>query len=73
MKSEWARDLGLASVEQEESQDLCFLPQGDYREFLQRYASKPIQPGDIVDQDGKVLGQHQVLHFIRSGKERASE
>ncbi len=65
-----ARDLGLASVEQEESQDLCFLPQGDYREFLQRYASKPIQPGDIVDQDGKVLGQHQGLAFYTIGQRK---
>lgn len=65
-----AHKLGLASVEQEESQDLCFLPQGDYRDFLQRYAPEPIQPGDIVDQDGKVLGQHQGLAFYTVGQRK---
>ena len=65
-----ARDLGLTSVDQSESQDLCFISHGDYRDFLERYAPEPIQPGDIVDVDGKVLGQHQGLPFYTIGQRK---
>ena len=65
-----ARDLGLNAVDQSESQDLCFISHGDYRDFLERFAPEPIQPGDIVDVNRKVLGQHQGLPFYTIGQRK---
>lgn len=65
-----ARDLGLTSVNEGESQDLCFISHGDYRDFLERYSPEPIQSGDIVDADGKVLGHHQGLPFYTIGQRK---
>ncbi|MCK6627932.1 MAG: tRNA 2-thiouridine(34) synthase MnmA [Anaerolineae bacterium] len=53
-----------------DSQDLCFLGQGDYRAFLQRRAPQVVQPGPIVTSDGKVLGQHQGLAFYTIGQRK---
>jgi tRNA-specific 2-thiouridylase len=56
---EVAGELDLPTVSRGESQDICFIPDNDYRSFIARYIS--FQPGDIVDIKGKVLGQHQGL------------
>lgn len=53
-----------------DSQDLCFLGQGDYRAFLQRRAPEVVQPGPIVTTAGKVLGQHQGLAFYTIGQRK---
>jgi tRNA-specific 2-thiouridylase len=53
-----------------DSQDLCFLGQGDYRAFLQRRAPEVVQPGPIVTNSGKVLGQHQGLAFYTIGQRK---
>jgi len=54
-----AGEMGLPTVSRGESQDICFIPDNDYRSFIARYIS--FQPGEIVDIKGKVLGQHQGL------------
>jgi len=56
---EMAGEMGLPTVSRGESQDICFIPDNDYRSFIARYIS--FQPGEIVDIKGKVLGQHQGL------------
>jgi tRNA-specific 2-thiouridylase len=53
-----------------DSQDLCFLGQGDYRAFLQRRAPEVVQPGPIINTSGKVLGQHQGLAFYTIGQRK---
>ncbi len=56
-----ARELGLVTAEKPESQEICFVPTGHYRDFLERrlpVAHASLQPGDIVDRQGRVLGQH---------------
>jgi tRNA-specific 2-thiouridylase len=53
-----------------DSQDLCFLGQGDYRAFLQRRAPQVVQPGPILDTRGQVLGQHQGLAFYTIGQRK---
>jgi tRNA-specific 2-thiouridylase len=56
-----ARALGLVTAEKPESQEICFVPTGHYRDFLERslpVAHPALQPGPIVDRDGTVLGQH---------------
>jgi tRNA-uridine 2-sulfurtransferase len=65
-----ARDLGLAVAERAESQDLCFLGGVDYRLFLQAHTPEVVQPGEMVDRNGAVLGQHQGLAFYTIGQRK---
>ncbi len=60
-----ARSLGLPADEIAESQEICFVG-GDYRDFLKEQRPQALQPGQIVDTDGNVLGQHGgvALHTI---------
>lgn len=54
-----AREQKLVTAKRPESQDVCFIPDGDYRSFLALYL--PLTPGDIVDTAGRVLGRHRGL------------
>ena len=52
------------TVDKPDSQDICFVPDGDYAGLVKRLRPETAAPGDIVDLDGQVLGQHQgVVHF----------
>jgi tRNA-specific 2-thiouridylase len=53
-----ARRLGLATAETPESQEICFIPDDDYRGFLRRRAPEVFRPGLIVDATGRELGRH---------------
>lgn len=73
MKSEVrakAQALGLPAADRAESQDLCFLGQGDYRDFIGRVSPGAIEPGEIVDVNGEVLGQHSGLPFYTIGQRK---
>ena len=65
-----ARRFGLPTAERPESQDLCFLTRGDYRDFLARQAPGMAQPGPILDARGGVLGQHAGLPFYTIGQRK---
>ncbi len=65
-----ARRRGLPVAEQPESQDLCFLADGDYRRFLARQSPHLFQPGDIRDTSGRVLGQHLGLPAYTIGQRK---
>jgi tRNA-uridine 2-sulfurtransferase len=68
---ELAQKFSLSVAEKVESQDLCFLANGDYRDFLTRHAPEgSIRPGEIRDTAGKVLGQHQGLPFYTIGQRK---
>lgn len=68
---ELAQKFNLAVAEKAESQDLCFLADGDYRDFLRQYApAGSIRPGEIRDTSGKVLGLHQGLPFYTIGQRK---
>ena len=71
---EQVRDLAvkydLPVFNKPDSQDLCFLGQGSYRDFLQRNAPDILQAGEIVDTTGQVLGQHQGLPAYTIGQRR---
>ena len=54
-----AVELGLPSGSRRDSQDVCFIPDNDYRSFIAQHIS--LQPGDIVDTRGKILGKHSGL------------
>ncbi len=53
-----------------ESQEICFVPNDDYKTFLKKRISGDIQPGDIVDVDGNVLGMHKGFPFYTIGQRR---
>ena len=64
-----AHEFGLASVaDKAESQDLCFIPDGDTSGFLRKHLSD--QPGTIVESDGTPLGEHQGLAHYTVGQRK---
>ncbi len=63
-----ALDAGLITADKPESQDICFIPLGDYREFLRQRASGV--PGEIVELDGAVVGTHQGIEYFTVGQRR---
>ncbi|MCS7061405.1 MAG: tRNA 2-thiouridine(34) synthase MnmA [Anaerolineae bacterium] len=65
-----ARRFGLPVAERAESQDLCFLTQGDYRSFLVRQAPDVAVPGPILNTRGEVIGRHEGLPFYTVGQRR---
>jgi tRNA-specific 2-thiouridylase len=65
-----ARQAKLPVAERQESQDLCFLGDDDYRAFLQRNVISPLEPGPIMNLQGQVLGQHQGLPFYTIGQRK---
>ena len=54
-----AEAQGFCNAEKPDSQDICFVPDGDYAAFLERYAGKSYPPGDVLDLSGQVIGQHR--------------
>jgi len=72
-----ARQHGLTGVaEKKESQEICFVPDGDYAGFIDRYlesedATERLPgPGEIVDTSGRVVGQHEGIHRYTVGQRR---
>ena len=53
-----AEEQGFCNARKRDSQDICFVPDGDYTGFLERYTGRKSQDGDILDQVGHVLGRH---------------
>ena len=59
-----AERFGLAVAKKPESQDICFVPDGDYVRLLEKLRPAGWEPGNIVDLDGKLLGDHNgIVHF----------
>ncbi len=67
---EIARKHGLANANKPDSEDICFIPDGDYKKFLEKHASIKPKIGNIVNEEGKVLGQHQGLYRYTIGQRR---
>jgi tRNA-specific 2-thiouridylase len=65
-----ARRLGLATAEKPESQEICFVPDDDYRGFLRRRDPSLFQPGPIVDPEGRRLGTHSGIAAYTVGQKR---
>jgi tRNA-specific 2-thiouridylase len=59
-----AAEFGLEVAAKPDSQDICFVPDGDYAALVKRLRPETEAPGEIVDLDGRVLGRHRgVVHF----------
>lgn len=67
---EKAGELGLGVADKPDSQEICFVPNDDYRAFLQAEAPKSHHPGDIVDLLGNRLGRHMGLAFYTIGQRK---
>ena len=53
-----AEEQGFITARKRDSQDICFIPDGDYKTFMERYTGKVYPAGDYLDLNGKVLGKH---------------
>lgn len=61
---EIAQEQGFINADKPDSQDICFVPDGDYATFIEQYTGQPSEPGDFVDKEGKVLGRHKgQIHY----------
>jgi tRNA-specific 2-thiouridylase len=72
---ELARQHGLALAEKPDSQEICFVPGGDYKKFLDAYLAEkgealPDTAGELVTSDGEVIGEHRGIHNFTVGQRK---
>lgn len=72
---EMARELGIPVADKPDSQEICFVPNGDYAAFIDAYFKEQGIPprqmrGEIVDRDGQVLGEHDGVHHFTVGQRK---
>lgn len=61
---EIAEEMGLTVAKKQDSQDICFVPQGKYSDIISKLKPEAATPGDIVHIDGRVLGRHDgIVHY----------
>lgn len=65
-----ANTLGLSVADKPESQEICFIPDNDYRRFLKERFSQEIRPGPIIDLAGDILGEHTGIMFYTIGQRK---
>jgi len=65
-----AAERELASADRPESQDICFVPGGDYRNLLREERAESLRPGPIVDLAGREIGRHEGLPLYTIGQRR---
>lgn len=65
-----AEKHGFINADKPDSQDICFVPDGDYVSAIKRYTNKEYPAGDFVDSDGKVLGKHKGIIAYTIGQRR---
>jgi len=63
-----ASRLGLSVAEKKDSQEICFLPDGDYHSLIKARQEGRVKPGDLVDGQGNILGQHRGIPFYTIGQ-----
>ena len=65
-----AADLGLPTADRPESQEICFVPDNNYRNFLKTNAPDILRRGELVMTDGTVVGKHEGIAFYTIGQRR---
>ena len=66
-----AKDQGLKVAGKKESQEICFIPDNNYRKFIMRkMETDKINSGNIVNNEGKILGKHNGIHLFTIGQRR---
>jgi tRNA-uridine 2-sulfurtransferase len=67
---ELARRFGLSVADKHDSQDICFVPTGRYTDLIERLKPQAVEPGEIVDLGGRVLGRHDGIVRFTVGQRR---
>ena len=67
-----AHEAGLPSASEPESNDICFITEGDYAQYLKKYAGVKPRPGYIVDAAGRRLGKHNGFYNFTIGQRRGT-
>ncbi|GHV92930.1 tRNA-specific 2-thiouridylase MnmA [Spirochaetia bacterium] len=67
---EIAEEQGFINAKKQDSQDICFVPDGDYGRFMERWTGKRYPEGNIIDLGGKVLGKHRGIVRYTIGQRR---
>ena len=72
---ELAREMGIPVAEKADSQEICFVPNGDYAAFIEAYfreqgSDRSVTRGEIVDSEGRVLGEHAGVHHFTVGQRK---
>ena len=65
-----AGEIGLDVASKPDSQDICFIPDGDYQKFLEAYTGKKLPEGNFVDQNGNILGRHKGITSYTIGQRK---
>ncbi len=65
-----AEEKGFVNSKKPESQDICFVPDGDYAGFIERFSGEVFPEGDFVDKDKNVLGRHRGIIHYTEGQRR---
>lgn len=59
-----AEKINLRIASKPDSQDICFVPDGDYASFIKKETNKEMEPGNFVSPEGKILGKHKgIIHY----------
>ena len=67
---EIAESQGFINARKSDSQDICFVPDGDYASFIEHYTGKKYESGNFIDSTGKILGKHKGLIHYTAGQRR---
>lgn len=65
-----AQEQGLVNAAKHDSQDICFIPDGDYRKFIEETTGRKSEPGDFVNQSGQVVGRHKGYYCYTIGQRK---
>jgi tRNA-specific 2-thiouridylase len=65
-----AAGIGLANATRPESQEICFVGDDNYADFIKEFSPESVQPGHIVDSSGRVMGEHTGIAFYTIGQRR---
>lgn len=65
-----AMDHSLPTADKHESQDICFVPDGDHGRFVKEFDQKPSHEGDFVTASGQILGRHKGIEYYTVGQRR---
>ena len=67
---EIARKAGLRIASKPDSQDICFVPDGKYGDFITEHTAQKIEPGNFVDTEGNILGRHKGIVYYTIGQRK---
>ncbi len=67
---EIAEEYGFLNANKKDSQDICFVPDGDYAKVMLQYGGNVLPKGDFIDTDGNIIGQHQGISHYTIGQRK---